>query len=160
MHLVHVAERLEDESVDAAAEQALNLAGEQRLRLELRGGTERLDADAERSDRADDARLAARRRARQLGGRAVDLFRLVGQPVAVELERVGPESVRLEDLRAGAHVFGVHFLHEPRLLQVQLVVADVEEEALAVEHGAHGPVEDVDTAVGKEGSEGNSHRGK
>jgi len=73
---------------------------------------------------------------------------------------VGPEGVRLEDFRAGAHVFGVHFLHEPRLLQVQLVVADVEEEALAVEHGAHSPVEDVDTAVGKEGSEGDRHRGK
>src|SRR6266498_3900981 len=111
---------------------------------------ERLDADAERADRAHDARLAAGRGPRQLGRRAVDLFRLVRQPVAVELERVGPEGVRLEDLRAGAHVLRVHFLYEPWLLEVQLVVADVQEEALGVQHGAHGPVEDVDTAVGKE----------
>src|SRR6266498_5320584 len=91
---------------------------------------ERLDADAERADRAHDARLAAGRGPRQLGRRAVDLFRLVRQPVAVELERVGPEGVRLEDLRAGAHVLRVHFLYEPWLLAVQLVVADVQEEAI------------------------------
>src|SRR5438876_3702337 len=95
MHLVQVAERLKDESVHPAAEQALDLAGEQRLRLELGGGTERFDADAERSDRAHNARLATGRRARQLRGGAVDLLRLVRQPVAVELERVGPEGVRL-----------------------------------------------------------------
>jgi len=55
--LVQIAERLEDESVHAAGEQARYLAREQRLGLLARGGAEGLDPDAERADRADDARL-------------------------------------------------------------------------------------------------------
>jgi hypothetical protein len=70
--------------------------------------------------------------------------------MATELERVRPEGVGLEDLGAGAHVGLVHVLHELGLLEVQLVVADVEEEALAVQHGAHRAVEHVDFSVGEE----------
>jgi len=45
-------------------------------------------------------------------------------------------------------------LHQLGLLQDELVVADVEEEALGIEHRPHRAVEDVDAAVGKQLFEG------
>ena len=126
----------------------------------MRRWAEGLDADAQWPDRADHARASARGGAREIGRRVVDLLRVVREAVAVELQWIGAEGVGLDNLGARAHVFRVHFLHQPRLLEVQLVVADVQEEALAVQHGAHGAVEDVDTAIGKEGSEGDCHKGK
>src|SRR2546426_812389 len=50
-------------------------------------------------------------------------------------------------VRAGAYIGLVHFLDELRLLQVELVVAHVEEEALGVQHRPHGSIQNVDFAV-------------
>ena len=88
VQLVHVAERLEDEAVHAAGEQPRGLALEQGARLLARGGPERLDADPQRADRAHDAGASGCRRARQLGGRLVDPFRLFREAVARELRGV------------------------------------------------------------------------
>ena len=60
--LVQVAERLEDEQVDAAFDERLRLLAEVLARLVDAGLAPRLDADAERPDRAGDVRLVARRR--------------------------------------------------------------------------------------------------
>src|SRR5690606_38891296 len=51
---------------------------------------------------------------------------------------------------ARADVRPVHVLHELRLPQVQLVVAAVDEDALLVEHRAHGAVEEVRAAIGEQ----------
>ena len=96
--------------------------------------------------------------ARQLGGRAVDLLRLVRKAVAVQLQRIRAEGVGLENLGAGAQVVCVHLLHEPGLLQVQLVVADVEEETLGVQHGPHGAIEHMDATILEQLAEGHSHK--
>ena len=158
VHFVQVAERFEHEAVHATGEQPRYLASKQGLRVGLRRWAEGLDADAKWSDRADDARPPARRGACEVGRSVVDFLGVVCETVAVELQRIGAEGVGLQDLGACAHVLGVHFLHQPWLLQTQLVVADVQEEALAVQHRAHGPVEDVDPAVIQECAEGGSHR--
>ena len=64
--LVQVAERLEDEQVDAAVGERLRLLAEILARLVDAGLAPRLDADAERPDRAGDVGLLARRRARAI----------------------------------------------------------------------------------------------
>ena len=62
--LVDVAEGLEHEQIDAAFEQRRRLLAEVRLGLVDAGLAPRLDADAERADRAGDVGLLARRVAR------------------------------------------------------------------------------------------------
>ena len=94
------------------------------------------------------------RLAGERGGRGVDPLGLVGQPVGRELERVGAEGVGLEQLGAGPDVLAVDVAHQVRLPEVELVVADVEEHAPPVEHGAHRPVHDVDAAVGQQVAQG------
>ena len=118
VQLVHVGERLEDESVHAACEETLRLALEEGERLFARGRAERLDAQPQRPDCADDACPARRRLTGELGRRLVDPLGLRRETVARELRGIRPERVRLEDLGAGAHVRLVHFLDELRLLQV------------------------------------------
>ncbi len=157
--LVHVGERLQDEAVHPTRYEALHLPLEVGERLLARQRAERLEPHAERSDGAYDAGPTGARLAGQLGRHPVDLLGVVGEPVGAELHRVGAEGVGLEDLSPGAHVGLVHFLDELGLLHAQLVVTDVQEEALGIQHGAHRPVEDVDFAVVQEVAEGDGHPG-
>jgi len=60
--LVHVGKRLQDESVHPARDEAPRLALKVRERLFARRRAERLDANAQRPDRADDARAPGGRR--------------------------------------------------------------------------------------------------
>jgi hypothetical protein len=83
----------------------------------------------------------------QLAGRAIDLLRPGLQPESRELHRVRAEGVGLQDLGARPDVELVDLLHQCRLLEGQLVVADVHEHAAAVEHRAHRAVEHVHAAV-------------
>jgi hypothetical protein len=145
--LVEVRERLEHEAVHAALEQPLRLRLEQLEGLDPRGLAERLEPDAERPDGAGDQGAGACRSARELGGAAVDRVRFVRQPVVAQLHRVGAERVGLEDLGSGLHVRLVNLLHQVGRLQVQLVVAHVDEDALRVQHRPHRAVEQVDAPV-------------
>ena len=71
---------------------------------------------------------------------AVDLADLGLEPVGTELEAVGPEGVRLDDVGARVQVLLVDAAHEGGVREVQLVEAAVQEDAARVEHRAHGPV--------------------
>jgi len=157
--LVHVGEGLQDEPVHPARHEPLHLPLEVRERLLPRQGAERLEPHPERPDGSHDTGAAGARFAGQLGRGPVDLFGVVGEPEGAELDRVGAERIGLEDLGAGADVGLVHFLDELGLFHAQLVVADVEKEALRIQHGAHRPVEDVDFAVIQEVAEGDGHPG-
>ena len=78
--LVQVAERLEDEEVDAAFGERLRLLAEVLARLVDAGLAPRLDADAERPDRAGDVRRGRRAARRAIRAPCdVDLVQLVGQ---------------------------------------------------------------------------------
>ena len=148
--LGHVAEGLEDESVHSAGHQPLHLPGEGLARLRHRHLAERLDADAQRTDRADHRGAGAGRLAGQGGGRRVDPLGVARQAVGRELHRVGAEGVGLDDLGAGPHVLLVDLPHQAGLLEIELVVADVEEYPPPVEHRAHRPIGDVHPAVGQQ----------
>ncbi len=77
--LVQVAEGLEDEEIDAALEQRLRLLAEVLARLVDAGLAPRLDADAERADRAGHVGAVAGRAPRDARAFDVDLVQLVGQ---------------------------------------------------------------------------------
>ena len=72
--LVEIAERLEDEEVDAALEQRLRLLAEVLARLVDARLAPRLDADAERPDRAGDVGRLPRRAPRDAHPLDVDLM--------------------------------------------------------------------------------------
>ncbi len=59
-----------------------------------------------------------------------------------ELQSIRAEAVRLDDIRPGLDVLRVDVAHQVGRADVQLVVALVDEHALAVQHRPHRPVED------------------
>src|SRR5439155_6908730 len=93
--LVDVAERLEDEQVDAPFDERARLFAEVLLRLVNARLAVRLDANPERPDRARDVGLLARRVPRDARPLDVDCLDPVGQPERAELDPIGAERVRL-----------------------------------------------------------------
>ncbi len=145
--LVQVAERLEDEQIDAAIGQRLRLLAEIVARLVDAGLAPRFDAHAERSDRAGDVGLLARGLARDLRALRVDLVQPVGQAERSEPDPVRAERVGLDHVGAGAHVFLVYLGDQLRLREVQGVEALVDEDALGVQHRPHRAVADEHALV-------------
>ena len=78
-HLVQVSEGFEDEQIDLAVEQCLRLFAKHRLGFVEAGLAPGLDAYAERTDRARDVGLPARRSTCEAGTFGVDFVYLVGQ---------------------------------------------------------------------------------
>src|SRR5690606_767403 len=150
LDLDQVAERLEDEEVDAALSESRRLLTEDLPRLIDRRRAVRLDADAERTDRAAHEHATPRDLRRDLRRARVDFVDLRLQTVLRELHPVRAEAVRLDQLRTRLHVRAMDLPDEIRLLDVQLVVATVDEDTLAVQHGAHRAVEDVRSVVVEE----------
>ena len=112
----------------------------------------RLDADAQRADRAGHVGLLARRVPRDAAPPATLIAcTRSARPNAAELHAVGAEGVGLDDVGAGADVGLVHFGDQVRLRQVQLVERAIEEHAPRVQHRAHRAV--ADEHAGFEGFE-------
>jgi len=70
---------------------------------------------------------------------------------SVLLEFVGSraERVGLDDVGAGANVFGVYLADQIGRAEVQLVVTAINVDALGVEHRTHRAVDYEDTVSGK-----------
>ena len=70
---------------------------------------------------------------------------------SVLLEFVGSrtERVGLDDVCAGANVFGMNLADQVGRAEVQLVVTAINVDALGVEHGTHRAVDDEDAVSGK-----------
>jgi hypothetical protein len=83
-----VAEGLEHEQVDAG--ERLGLLAEGRLRLVETGLAPRLDAHAERTDRAGDVGLPACGLTGDAHAGGVDLVQLLGEPKGASLSRLAP----------------------------------------------------------------------
>ena len=149
--LVHVAERLEHQQIDAALDQRLCLLSEIGLGFVSGGLTPRLDAQPERTDRARDIDVLAGGLARQLRASAVDLAHLVGQTKRPQLDAIGAERVGLNHIGAGAHVFVVHVGYAGGIGEVERVEAAIDEDTLRVEQRAHRAV--ADQHAGVEGGE-------
>src|SRR5205814_1855070 len=103
-----------------------------------------LDAYAERADGARDERFVAGRVARDLRRGAIQLFHLRLESVLRQLESIRAKAVRLDDVRTRVHVLLVNLPHHVWRAKIQLVIALIDEHALAVEHRAHRAVKDDD----------------
>ena len=139
-NFVQVSKRLEHQAVDAGFDQGVDLLAEDGTGFVDGGGTERLQANAQRSDGGPHKGLIS-------GGLAGDSYTgLIDEPdlvreaegrqtLAVRAERIG-----LDDLGPGADVFLVDVAHQGGEREVQLVITAVDEGAFGIEHGAHGAV--------------------
>ena len=78
--------------------------------------------------------------------RNVDFGNLPTQPVTREPEAVGAKGVGLDNLRSGLQVLLVDRKDQAGVGKVQLVVAAVDEDTTAVEHGSHGAIGKYRTA--------------
>ena len=117
-------------------------------RLVDAGLAPRLDADAERADRAGDVGADRRAAWRAIFAPcALIVVQLVGEAERAELDAVGAERVGLDDVGAGADVLLVHLGDEIRLREVQRVEALVDEDALRVQHRPHRAVADEHALV-------------
>ena len=77
----------------------------------------------------------------------VDVAQPVGQAEAAQLDAVGAEGVRLDDIRPGADVVLVHLGDRLGSVEVQRIEAAVDEDALRIEHRPHRAVADEHTLV-------------
>ncbi len=114
-NLVDVAERLEHEQVHAPLDERARLFAKELLGLVNAGLAPRLDADAERANRARHIRMLARGVPREPRTLQVDRVHLVRQAERAEFDSVRAERVRLDDVGAGAHVGLMHLGDEIRL---------------------------------------------
>jgi hypothetical protein len=73
--------------------------------------------------------------------------RLVRKAEVGELETIRAKRVRLDHVRAGAHVLPMHLGNQIRLCEIQLVETAVEKDALGVEHRAHRPIADENALI-------------
>ena len=85
--------------------------------------------------------------ARELRAGEIDLAHLIAEAEAAQLHAVGAEGVGLDDVRAGLQVLAVHVDNQLGLRLVQRLEAAVDEDALAVQHRAHGAVTDEHTII-------------
>ena len=144
---VQIAERFQDEQIDAALDERLGLFAKVLARLVDTRLAPWLDPDAERADRPGDVGILPCRAAGDSHAFDVDGVKLLAQAERPELDAIGAECIRLEDVGAGAHVFLVHGEHDLRLREVQRVEALVDEHALRVQHRPHCAVADEDSLL-------------
>ncbi len=152
LDLRQVAEGLDDEQVDPALGQRLGLLLEESPRFLASRGPVGLDPDTEGTERAGDEQVVARHTPRQLGARPVDLAHAIREPEVLQPQAVGTEGVGLEDLGAGVSVGTVNFAHDLGTLEVELVIANVDEHAAAIQLGSDRTIEQVRAAVLDHGS--------
>ncbi len=86
------------------------------------------------------SRIASDTLPRQPNAGEVELPDSSFKAVPLQPDGVRAERIRLDDCRAGLQILRVHRAHQLRLRDVQLVVAAVDEDAAAVQHGAHRPI--------------------
>ena len=135
---------LENEKIDAAFEQRLDLLSEHLPRFVERCRAERLDAQTQRADRAGDKDLVAGGFARDPGGRDVDLAQFAFEPVRLQFVPRRAKRIGLDNVGAGIDVFLVHLADKVGSGEIQLVVAAVDVNALVVKARTDRAVKNVD----------------
>ena len=153
--VMEVEEGLDDQEIDAALEEAIDLLAVDRpdggvVRVaQLAGGrAERADAAADpRIPSADVAGLAG-----DLGGAAVQATRLGGEAEAIQAQPVGPERQGLDEVCARVQVLAVDRPDEIRSGRGQLVQAGALRDAAGEQERAH-PAVGEERAFGEAGGE-------
>ncbi len=108
-----------------------------------------LDAQAEWTNGAGDVSAIARRFTSHSCRDRVNLVKISFEPVLLQLVSSGAEGVGLDDIGAGAYVFGVDLADQVGIAEIQLVVAAVDVDALGVEHRSHRAINNEDTVSGE-----------
>ena len=134
---VQIAEGLEHDELHPTVDQRLRLFAEKRARFVDARLAPGLNPDAERTDGAGHVGAVAGSLARDARALLVDLLQPLGYAERGELDPVGAEGVRLDDVGAGPDVLLMHAGNEVRLRDVQRVEALVDEYTLRVEHRPH-----------------------
>ncbi len=119
--LGNVAESLQDYEVDSSGNQRLDDFPEVGTGFVDRGRPVRLDADAQRSDRAGHVHVVADRFSGNGGGATGYLGHFAFETVGRELYGIGGVCVGLDYLGAGTRVFPVDGGHQLRVGEIQLV---------------------------------------
>ena len=109
--------------------------------------SKRLDADSQWSNGPHHQRSTVSCTPGEGDGRCVDPPGFIFESEARQLDRIGSERVRLDDFSAALHIIRMNAMYEVRLFDVQLVVAHVHKHAAAVQHRAHGAVDNMNTSV-------------
>ena len=146
-NLVEIAECLEHEEINAAGQQGFGLLATKGFRFVSSGLAPRLDSDPQRANRARDIRAPARHFPGKASAFDVDVAQPIGQAEPSQLDPVGSESVRLDEICASAYVFLMYFHDAGRLGEVQCVEAPIDEDTFGVQHRAHRAVADEHTFV-------------
>ena len=84
---------------------------------------------------------------RQLRAGQIDRPDLIAEAEAAQLHAVRAEGVGLDDVGAGLQVLAVHVDDQIGLRLVERLEAAIDEDALRVQHGAHGAVADEHTII-------------
>src|SRR5262245_57031401 len=140
--LVHVEKGLKDEQVDATGLECPGLVGECRGGFLYACFAPRFDAHTEWADRPGNPRPISRHALRETRALLVDEHQLVRKTEVAQLETIGAEGVRLDDICARRQVLTMDVGHQIRLRQIQLVEAAVQEDPFAIEHCPHGAIAD------------------
>ena len=142
-----LAERLENDQIDAAVEQPAELLREDLPRLLVGEPTQWFDLNTQGPDRPGD-------KGGLLGGSLgrpcaaeVDVVDAGFQAVRGELEAVGTEGIGLDHIGTGSDVVAVYLANEVGVGQVEFVKARVDEDTLLIEKGAHATVKDNDVLL-------------
>ena len=79
----------------------------------------------------------------------VDLVEVSFESVLLKFVSSGAEGVGLDDVGAGADVFGVNLANQIGSAEIQFVITAIDVDALGIEHRAHRAVDDEDTVSGE-----------
>ena len=143
MQLRDIGKRLEHEQINSAFKQRRYLSREHLFRFIERCGSVRLNAQAQRPNSTSHQHSISRGLASDLSGPNIYLAETSFQSVRLELVGGSAESICLDDVSAGAHVFGVHFADEVGSDQIQFIVRSINVDALGIEHRAHRAIKHV-----------------
>ena len=159
LQLQDVLDRLDDQQVDAAVQQAAELVeedvGELAAGVLAEHGVFGGGEQPGRADAAGDEAVLAGGVAGEAGRGEVDLVGAVAETPLRELEAAGLERVGLEDLGAGGDHRGVDVADDVGAAEVEHLVGAagqgvvvLEREVERLERGAHAAVEDDDAVAG------------
>ena len=141
MQFFEIAKSLKDEQINSGLNLRRYLLYEGRARFVECQLSERFDANPKGPDGAGDKNVCAGAGFLcQANSRAIDLRHVISAAVPGEPKQIRAKGVCLNDLSTGFYVIFVDAQNQVRLREVQLVVAAVYENSLAVKQGTHGPV--------------------
>ena len=142
---VQIGEGFKNQQIDARFHQGIRLLAKRSARFGERSRPQRLDTHAQRTHGARHPGRIPGRFARQAYRRPIDRACLFRQTESRQPRPRGAERIRLQNLRAGLHVFLMNLTNHVGRREIQLVETAVDEDAARVEHRPHGPIGDYDS---------------